>query len=182
MLAWRTRFMYSVSRSITSLGVGTGGLHRGHARRVLGRGRFEQRAKNLHLHVARQQAPQQSPPASARKYNRPARPISEPRSAAAALQVSFDGHHALELVHEQIHRVDFAFREHGRSPNSRSVRRLQNARCGKCRCARPRIAARACGNSRALSCPINSKVNSLRAMLVDKTLRQTNQVRVEPAG
>ena len=49
MLAWRTRFMFSVSVSITSLALEAGRVHGRHARRLLGRDGFEQRAVNLRL-------------------------------------------------------------------------------------------------------------------------------------
>ena len=58
MLAWRTRFMYSVSAIDHVGGVGCGRIHGGHARGMLGRGGFQQRAVDLDFHVARQQAGQ----------------------------------------------------------------------------------------------------------------------------
>ena len=114
MLAWRTRFIYSVSLSIMSPAFDGRRFHRGHARGMLGRHRFQQRAINLQLDVARQQAAQQLRRRSARKCNPPVRLRLRHFDRQQPRRSQLRRHHALEFVDEQVDRVDFAALENAR--------------------------------------------------------------------
>ena len=117
MLAWRTRFMYSVSVSIMSAAFVVAASMAVMRARVLGGGRFQQRAVELHLDVARQQVVEHLAPAAARRCNRPAACVCSRQldAAAAARRVSVLRDHDLEFVVDEVDRVDLVVAIQSRS-------------------------------------------------------------------